>query len=340
MNYSIEKVLTTVEKQYAKNKTSITLHGGEPLCIPKDDVEAILKKSHELSCCSSIQTNALLIDNDYKAMFKKYNTNVGISFDGPGDLSEFRTSAQNADAIYQTAKDLIHEGIHVSFIVVVSKSNAGTDEKFARFKEWLLELAELGVSGRINPCGDHSDLGMYGLPVERLQEVYLDLAKFLLERGLRWSPFEDVSKRTRGEGAVCTFMGCDPFHTDSALVVLGDGLVTNCMRTNQNEVILRSQEKCMTRDELLQEIPQEFGGCRSCEFWYACHGGCPAMAIGNDWRNRTYVCPLWKTLFKYYENITKALGLEKTQTNTKTKQISSHKDIHNDIPHKDIGRRS
>lgn len=349
MDYSLEKVLFTVEKQYEKNKrTSITLHGGEPLCMPKNDVEAFLSKSYELSCRSAIQTNGLLIDDDHKAMFKKYNTNVGISIDGPSDLSDFRTSAHSADIIYQTVKDMANDSIDVSLIVVVSKSNAGTDDKFNRFKSWILELAEMNLKGRLNPCGDINGLGHYGLPEDRLVYVYLDLAKFLLERGLRWSPFEDISRRTRGETAVCTFMGCDPFHTDSATVILGDGLVTNCMRTNQGDIVLRGQNKCMTRSEVLQEIPQEFGGCRNCEFWNECNGGCPSMVVDNDWRNRTYLCPLWKELFKYYMNITNALGLKNTQNQTKINKSHTnvgsekpgHKDIHNDTPHIDTGRKN
>ena len=349
MNYSLDKVLSTVEKQYEKNKqTGITLHGGEPLCMPKDDVESILRKAHELSCRSSIQTNGLLIDDDYKAMFKKYNTNVGVSFDGPGDLSEFRTTPQNANKIYQTVKDMVKEGVNVSHIVVISKSNAGTDDKFNRFKSWLLELAEMNLGGRLNPCGDIHELGAYGLPEDRLIYVYLDLAKFLLEHGLRWSPFEDISKRTRGETAVCTFMGCDPFHTESAAVILGDGLVTNCMRTNQGDIVLRDQNKRITRSEVLQEIPQEFGGCRDCEFWNECNGGCPTMTVDNDWRNRTYLCPLWKELFKYYRNITNALGLKSTKNQCKTNKSHTnignkkpgHKDIHNNTPHTNIGRKN
>ncbi len=98
-------------------------------------------------------------------------------------------------------------------------------------------------------------------------------------------------------------MGCDIFHTPSAAELLGDGSLTNCMRTNQDYILLRYPVKYNTRDEILSQTPQEFGGCSECKYWNACHGGCPTMAINNDWRNRTFLCSLWKSLFKFYEKI-------------------------------------
>jgi len=77
------------------------------------------------------------------------------------------------------------------------------------------------------------------------------------------------------------------------------------MRTNQEYILLRHPVKMDIRNEILAETPQEFGGCQGCKYWTACYGGCPSGAINNDWRNRTYLCPLWKALFQYFENVLK-----------------------------------
>jgi len=138
---------------------------------------------------------------------------------------------------------------------------------------------------------------------KKLREVYLDLADFCLHHNLRWSPFTDIINGLKGKDRVCTFMGCDPFHTQSAMVVLEDGSISNCMRTNKEYILLRHPARYNTRDEILENIDQKYGGCKNCKYWNACRGGCPSSGINNDWRNRTHVCSLWKALFQFYENI-------------------------------------
>ncbi|MBA7545335.1 Anaerobic sulfatase-maturating enzyme [subsurface metagenome] len=337
MDYDLSAVLKAMEEQYQiGEQKSFGLHGGEPLCIPKEDVEALLNKSYELTKCSSIETNATLIDKDFIELFKKYNTHVGISLDGPGELSKYRMSARKADKINELIPRLIKEGLGVSVIAVISKSNAETLEQQRKFKGWLLDLKELGVGGRINPCAGGGSAG-YELNMNTLTEFYLDLANFCIRNGVSWSPLSDMSLRMRDKGAVCVFMGCDLYHTNSATVILGDGSITNCMRTNQGDIILRHPAKYGTREELLQEIPQEYGGCQDCEFWYACHGGCPSEAIDGDWRNRTHLCPMYKELFKFYGNLMKAISLEKTES---SKKQPGHRDIHRDTPHVDIKKHT
>jgi uncharacterized protein len=294
-DYNLDLVLKRMEE--FKN-LEMSLHGGEPLAMPKKDVERILAKMYELQGRSGIQTNGTLIDEEYIEMFKKYKTNVGISFDGPGELSEFRgPKTFNLD---KTIERLVREGISTSIIIVISKSNAGTDERLKKLKNYLLELEKLGVTGRLNPCAGAPECE---LDEKRLIEVYLDLARFCLERNLRWSPFTDIVHGLQGKPRVCTFSGCDPFSTPSATVVLGDGSITNCMRTNQEGILLRHPVKMDIRSEILAETPQEYGGCKDCKYWTACYGGCPSAAINGDWRNRTYLCPLWKALFQFFENV-------------------------------------
>lgn len=328
--YNLEKILQRIEefKSY-----DITLHGGEILCLPKKDVEMLLKKIYELKGRSSIQTNATLIDEEWIEIFKKYKTNVGISWDGPGELSEYRPGSEKVGSIIEK---LVKEGVNVSTIIVLSKANAGTKRKLEKLKEYLLHLNRMKISGRINPC--------YGAPecelsIEKLKKVYLDLADFCLKNNLRWSPFVDIINGLQGKERVCVFMGCDPFSTQSATVVLGDGSLTNCMRTNREGILLRHPAQYKTREEILTKVPYEFGGCKDCKYWSACRGGCPSGAINNDWRNRTYLCPVWKALFEFYEKILNYFQIPQRicQPQGEINPQPEHKDVpHRDVPHGDV----
>lgn len=293
MTYNLKAILKRMEEF---KDLEMSLHGGEALVMPRKDVVKLLAKMHELKGRSAIQTNGTLIDEEYIKIFKKYNTSVGFSFDGPDELSDFRPGSKH---IEKTIERLVNEKLGVSIIMVLSKANAGTDARLNKLKEYLLKVSKIGIMGRVNPCAGAPD---YELESKRMEKAYLELAKLCMENNLKWSPFIDLMHGLQNKPRVCTLMSCDPFHTNSATVILYDGSVTNCMRTNKEEILLQHPAVHATRSEILTETPQEFGGCKDCKYWTACYGGCPSIAIDNDWRNKTYLCHLWKALFQYFEN--------------------------------------
>lgn len=299
MKYNLKAIFKRME---SFKDLHMALHGGEILTLPKKDIKALLGKMYELRGRSTIQTNATLIDDEYIEMFKKYKTNIGISWDGPGELSAYRPGTSKVEGIM---KRLIKKGVGVSTIIVISKANTGTPRLLNKLKKYLLELDQMKVHGRLNPCHNAPE---YELSMKRMKEVYLDLADFCLRHNLKWSPFKDIIDGLQGKDRVCVFRDCDPFFTQSAMVILGDGSITNCMRTNQEGILLRDSVQSKTRNEILENVPQEYSGCKDCKYWTACFGGCPSGAIDNDWRNRTYLCPVWKALFEFYENILSYCG--------------------------------
>ena len=293
--YSIEAMFQTLKP--IKNPREICLHGGEPLCMPKKDVEEILQRIYKIHGKSAIQTNALAIDDDYIAIFNKYKTSVGISFDGPGELSYGRT--QHPEVVEANINKLLDNKIGVAVLVVLNKCN-GIGDNLKKLKEWLIDLDKKGVkSGRINVCSGSK----YELTSTELTKAFLDLAPFAMANNFQWTPFTDIKNKLRGKGVVCIFEKCDPYHTPSAEVILGDGSITNCMRLNKTEIILRHPVRTDIRQQILSEIPMDQGGCQGCKWFEQCTGGCPGSAINNDWRNKTRHCETWYTLFEYFSNV-------------------------------------
>ena len=333
MNYNLEIILKRME-ELKSSHPEMCLHGGEPLMLPKEDVRTLLLKMKELTGKSSIQTNGTLIDDDFIKIFKECNTSVGISHDGPGELSEYRFHRLKKDPeLEKKIKKMAKQGVGVSIIMVITKANAGTDKRLRKLKNYLLELDKIRINGRINPCGGAPECE---LDEKRIKEVYLDLADFCLKHNLKWSPLIDIVNGLKGKSRVCSFSGCDPFCTPSAAELLEDGSLTNCMRINQEYMLLRHPIKYNTRDEILSQTPQEFGGCQGCKYWSACHGGCPTMTINNDWRNRTYLCPLWYALFEFYEKTLSHLDVSLNLCDVKQKSNQQSIDAdHQDQPHGD-----
>ncbi len=129
MNYNLEAILKRMEEFKG---LEMSLHGGEILCLPKKDVETLLAKMYELKGTSSIQTNATLINGEFIKIFKKYKTSVGVSWDGPDELSKYRPGTKK---VYSIIKRMIKENIPVSTIIVISKANVETKQRLNKLKK-------------------------------------------------------------------------------------------------------------------------------------------------------------------------------------------------------------
>ncbi|MDN5247887.1 MAG: radical SAM protein [Wolbachia endosymbiont of Tyrophagus putrescentiae] len=70
----------------------IIFHGGEPLMYKKRPFDELCNgfKDALPSCgvCFSLQTNAMLVDNEWIELFHKHNIGVGISLDGPKEYHD------------------------------------------------------------------------------------------------------------------------------------------------------------------------------------------------------------------------------------------------------------
>jgi uncharacterized protein len=85
---------------------AIILHGGEPLLLPRDILEALL---HGLAdclpaeCSRAIQTNGMLIDDDLLDLCFQTSTTISVSLDGPADVNDAFRVAFNGEGTYARA---------------------------------------------------------------------------------------------------------------------------------------------------------------------------------------------------------------------------------------------
>jgi uncharacterized protein len=86
----------------------IDFHGGEPLMMGKrrfDGVCALLVEQLASICHLrfSIQTNGMLIDDDWIDIFQRYNVNVGVSLDGPAEINDIERLDHQGRGTYERA---------------------------------------------------------------------------------------------------------------------------------------------------------------------------------------------------------------------------------------------
>jgi len=299
--FDIDTVINTIKNEYQDRKSCgqechLVLHGGEPLILGHKNVERILKEMHDNEEKSSIQTNGTLIDNIYIDMFKKYNTHIGISIDGHGKLNMLRCNEKMTEKLLNTIDILLDKDIHCNILSVIHQANAGTDELFDEFINFINSMIDKGLRGGMNFVTANSG---YALSVDRSKVVARKMAVNLFDKGVtrEWFPFKDVINSLKNDnGVVCIFQECDVYHTRCADVILGDGEHTNCLR---GEKYLRHPIHTNTRTEILSKVLKEHGGCKGCKYFKNCYGGCPTNTT--DWRLKDYYCELWYSLFEFYD---------------------------------------
>lgn len=317
-HYDIEAAIKRLEESGEKRYPSI--HGGEPLLLGRERMGRLLQYSMDKFGGSGIQTNGLLIDQEWVDLFKRHRTCVGVSIDG--DTPELNMGRWNKNAITRANAEagtnrameaiamLTAAGIRTSAIIVLRRYNAGNRARLAALLRFLHRLEGLGIYDvRTNPgiVFDPARREEEELTPDELAAAFETLATACFEDPRRmWQPYRDAVDLMLGNmDATCNFTGCDPHATGAEIPILADGSLTNCLKPGLPTIGipgLRADKRTYARQEALHDTPQEMGGCAGCRYWSACQGGCPGEAIDNDFRNRTRFCAAYLALFQHTEH--------------------------------------
>lgn len=314
------------------------LHGGEALLIPTEDLREIMEYVSEqyadvigddtVNEAISVQTNGTLIDDEHIDLFREFRVSVGISVDGPLELNEYRVPhgvddhEKHTKRVLENIDRLVESGVGCGLIVVLHQANAGTDERFERLLEWQAEMEAKGVSGHWNPAIPYDGQEDLSLSPERLKECFLRGWEWLKEEpGRNWCPMRDYMDNLLGLGLTnCIENKCDPLNAGSAKIIAGDGETTGCGKTwgtagdgpafLQGSSTGNEYNDSTERYDALKKVPgpytddedaPDMGGCRGCEYWNVCQGGCPGSAMHGDFRHRTRWCEAKYALYEAIE---------------------------------------
>jgi len=302
---NLKKIKEAVRTLYKNNLSRVVaLHGGEPLSWERGLVEELLHFIFDLTGESVIQTNGVLIDEEYIELFKRYRTQIGLSVDGFGRLNRLRTNAETTKRIFKNLELLVDNKIRVGVITLLHKAN-GLKAYWNEFSDYLEYLSVLKIEGRFNPCVYPSKT--IELTNNELTACYKRIFNKLNEFNMTgWSPFKDMinSLLRNNQQVVCSFRPCDPYCTLGGIIVTSNGSIRSCSKFLEQERPFVYPPQ-FYRIHLLQTID-----CKGCKFFYCCWGHCPASAINFDWRNKSRFCDTWKELFRILSTSLSSANLE------------------------------
>jgi uncharacterized protein len=293
-------------------EVTVLWHSGEPLTLPPAYYEEAIGlisglgdrlASHNVSVKFGIQTNGVLIDDEWCRFFKRHEErlSVGVSCDGPSDLHDLFRLNWNERATHGRTihgMDLLHKnGIKFKVIAVVTRHTLRQPGEFYDFffcrREQLsgfhFNILAEGNSSDPNLAYSADDRSAYYLFYRRILELNREaggefevlnfsqaVARIVSSKGAASSKFfEEASAPLKAlnldvRGNVTTFYAGLSIETLPDLYGDGKGLSLGN--------IFEASFEDMIRSEKLRRIMQDFmlsaRACKaSCEYFAVCSGG-------------------------------------------------------------------
>ncbi len=127
---------------WTRDGLTIIWHAGEPLVVPVSFYETAFAAIESLRPASlavrhSIQTNGMLITEEWCELFKKWNVGVGVSIDGPRHLHDAhrvtRSGRGTFDKTIAGIRMLRREGVPFHVISVLSRASLDAPQELLEF---------------------------------------------------------------------------------------------------------------------------------------------------------------------------------------------------------------
>jgi len=298
---------------YSYPSSTFAFQGGEPTLAGLPFFEKLVEFQKQYgrngqAVSNALQTNGVLIDDNWAKLFKEYNWLLGVSIDGPEEINDlYRYNKQGRGTwkrVVQSIETLQKHGVEFNCLCVLSQANVDKPRELYRF------YRSLGVDNiQFIPLAEFDGNGN-ALPFTITPEQY---GRFLCEVFDLWWPerrkvrirfFDNTAEALAGmKPGTCTMHET----CDSYVVVEYNGDVYPCdffveggwklgnMGLDSWSEIARRQRRLGFAAKKTLKRPE----CEVCEYQSICHGGCPKFRHGPNRRfeDLDYFCQSYKMIF-------------------------------------------
>jgi uncharacterized protein len=317
-----EETLEEYIKQYIESQPGPVVNfgwqGGEPTLRGLD----FFKKAVELQkkfapkgwkIENSIQTNAVLIDDQWAKFLKDNNFLVGVSLDGSQELHNKYRRDKGGKGTHQKVlagiKKLKEYEVEYNILAVVNNVNSKKPkEVYQFFKEieadfiQFIPIVEKNPEGNILSRSVGSEeygkflIGVFNQWINDLGEIYVQIFEESLSAWAGFGANLCVFGEECGRGPVMEHNGdlyaCDHFvDPEYKLGNINDKSLLEMMNSKQQQEFGRAKQE--------QLNPK----CLECNYLFFCNGGCPKNRIidtGDEYK-LNYLCEGYKLFFDYID---------------------------------------
>lgn len=303
-------------------------HGGEPLLAGKEFFKkavALQRKYAEGKTVeNSIQTNGLLLDDEWCSIFRDNNFLVGVSIDGPESIHD----AHRIDAggkptfarVMRGIEKLYRNRVEYNTLTTVNIHSEGRGAEVYKFLRQIsvfmqfLPVAELLCDGKIqSPESQRADIAPWSISAKGFGEFMCDIFDIWVKHdvGSRYVQLFDATLAllVGVQPSVCSL--CET--CGSGLTVEHNGDVYCCDHFVYPEYKIGNIHTDRLSELAYSDRQFEFGvakrallprECRHCKFYRLCHGECPKHRFIEDntgeW-GKNYLCEGYKLFYNHTE---------------------------------------
>jgi uncharacterized protein len=167
-------------------RTTLIMHGGEPLVLPIDYLQSFLDTAREyfdgLLHQVAMQSNLYRLTDARLALLKKYNVSLGVSHDVVPGVRLTVDGRESEQRVEENIRIVRESGISLAAIVVVAKHTA------PHLRRVYDHFAEKGMMLRVLPLADGPEerpLDSFWIPLDETIRAMCDLFDHWFESGLR-----------------------------------------------------------------------------------------------------------------------------------------------------------
>jgi len=333
-------------------EVNVAWQGGEPTLMGLDffkrSIEYVEKyRKPEQRILHTMQTNGILLNDEWCAFFKRHNFLIGLSVDGPKAMHDaYRVNKGGEGSFDQVMRawEVLHRhGVEVNILCTIHAANADDplavyrffrDELQAGYMQFIpiverttqesLPLANLGWGER--PGADRPLYTQRGALVTERSVGAVQFGRFLIAIFDEWvhhdvgkvfvQTFDVALGSWLGQHNLCIF---SPTCGDAlALEHNGDlyscdhyvepeHLLGNIRQTPMAELIASDKQRAFGLEKLIG-LPKY---CRECEVRFACHGECPRnrfITTPNGEPGLNYLCAGYKLFFNHIDPAMKIMA--------------------------------
>jgi uncharacterized protein len=333
-----EEILEEYVRQYIDSQPAPTItfgwQGGEPTLVGVDYFRKIValqqKYAHGKQIENTLQTNGILLDDEWCEFLARNHFLVGLSVDGPKHLHDRyrvdRGGAPSFEKVMRSVGCLKKHGVAFNTLTVVQNSNSQHALEVYRFLRELghnfLQFIPIVERLSAKPLSDGIALAsprsiasaqvtewsvnpqQYGKFLcaifdewvrNDVGRIFVQLFDVTLAAWVGMEPALCVFQQTCGKSGVLEHNGdiysCDHF-------VYPEDKLGNIMEQPLPALLNSEQQARFGRDKR-DSLP---GCCLDCDVRFVCNGECPKhrfVQMANGEKNRNYLCPAYKRFFAH-----------------------------------------
>jgi uncharacterized protein len=314
----------TLESQ-PDGEVNIAWQGGEPTLMGLDFyrravVLAARYARKGQSVRHSIQTNGILLTDEWCAFLKEHDFLVGISMDGPKELHDAyrvdRMGRGTFDSVLAAYRRLQAHGVEHNILCTLHAANAARPLDVYRFfrdelqADWMQFIPivekQAGPDGRVVPSARTVNATAYGCFLcaifdewvrRDVGSVFVQDFEVALRSWMGLHPGLCIRAETCGDALVLEHTGdvysCDHF-------VEPEHLVGNLMETPLLQIVNSPPQAAfgMAKRDTLPAF------CRNCDVRFACNGGCPKdrfLTAPDGEPGLNYLCDGFRLFFRHID---------------------------------------